>query len=562
MDGEFTLRKKIEQKPGAQREERPVIATVARFIVMTPDDRIVLSADADAHAWLAGNDTSLKSVVDWTSHTQRSGRSAVWQVTLNERSVHRIEGLHLMAKDFNAEATYVLSPEANLDSPTREFLVDFVRRGLLSDRRRSWARRVEDKALLGALNAEPELPLGVDFRQVVRVFYRAGRALATELVTRRRRIGKQGFCIQRPVLIGAYGGDHVGDAAILGGILLRLNAHHGVRQAVLASFRPRHTQRFVKCLDIPVDVRVFEYEPKPLRHELAKADALIFAGGPFMELPSRLVLHWQAALEARGRRIPFVIDRIGVGPFITLPSRLIARRIVRLADSVSVRTRASGKQPELAGITCTVERDPAFEYLKTRTTLTRLRPRDREDVEALLAGTSERFLVGVNLRPLVHKWSSESPAQSKASEAHCIECIAEAIATIASRFPATFIFFPMNPIQLGDSDLRAAWHLHRRVCCRADLRVWEGDPEIDGLLYLLRRLDAVVAMRFHACIFAMSQGIPTLGIDYYPSTGGNKVGELFSDFFRGDDVVRIESIHSEWLVKRLEVLAGAKRHRG
>jgi polysaccharide pyruvyl transferase WcaK-like protein len=116
--------------------------------------------------------------------------------------------------------------------------------------------------------------------------------------------------------------------------------------------------------------------------------------------------------------------------------------------------------------------------------------------------------------------------------------------------PVTYVFFPMNLIQDGYSDLAAAWRLHRLLHKGLDLRIWEADPDIDAVLYLLRKLDMALTMRFHACIFAMSQDLPTIGIDYYPGVGG-KVEQLFRDRELVEDVRRLDEADIHFMVERL-----------
>jgi polysaccharide pyruvyl transferase WcaK-like protein len=70
------------------------------------------------------------------------------------------------------------------------------------------------------------------------------------------------------------------------------------------------------------------------------------------------------------------------------------------------------------------------------------------------------------------------------------------------------------------------------------------------VLYLLRKLDMALTMRFHACIFAMSQDLPTIGIDYYPGVGG-KVEQLFRDRELVEDVRRLDEADIHFMVERL-----------
>jgi polysaccharide pyruvyl transferase WcaK-like protein len=334
---------------------------------------------------------------------------------------------------------------------------------------------------------------------------------------------------------------------------------------LLGSFRPAHSARLVKSLDVPVDVRVFDYEPADAEARLGSADALVFAGGPLMDLPELLVKHWNVALKARSLGLPFIMERIGVGPFARRPSRYVAKRIARLATSLSVRTSGAARQPELRGLDVSVKNDPAFTYLESRGSdlpaLSMLRAGDRREVDSLLRGAENKFKVGINLRPMRHLWSPRGHTSSRRAETQCLERIAEALVLVGQKIPTRYVFFPMNPIQLGGSDLQSAWQLHKLLGRDTDFRVWQGNPEIDGLLFLLRRLDAAVTMRFHACIFALSQGLPTLGIDYYPHAGG-KVEELFADCVLPGDVSRVDILETRWLADKLEAIASASGYRG
>jgi polysaccharide pyruvyl transferase WcaK-like protein len=125
----------------------------------------------------------------------------------------------------------------------------------------------------------------------------------------------------------------------------------------------------------------------------------------------------------------------------------------------------------------------------------------------------------------------------------------------SSARPVSFVFFPMNPIQSGMSDLASAYRLFRLVGHELDFRVWEADPDVDGVLYFLRRVHAAITVRFHASIFALSQGIPTIGVDYFPGVGG-KVLELFSDLQREDDARVMDALTAEWVAERLRAACG------
>ena len=90
----------------------------------------------------------------------------------------------------------------------------------------------------------------------------------------------------------------------------------------------------------------------------------------------------------------------------------------------------------------------------------------------------------------------------------------------------------MNAIQFGMSDLRSAYRIQRRLSGTVDFRVWEGDASIDGVVGLLRRLDIVIAMRFHAAIYALAHTRRVIGIDYRIGKK-DKVGALLDDLGLG-----------------------------
>ena len=114
-----------------------------------------------------------------------------------------------------------------------------------------------------------------------------------------------------------------------------------------------------------------------------------------------------------------------------------------------------------------------------------------------------------------------------------------------------FIFFPMNAIQFGSSDLRSAYRIQRLLSEEIDFRVWQGDATLDGVLQLLRRVDVAITMRFHATIFALSQGKPVIGIDYRIGKL-DKVGALLGDAGHSENCCRIDELTSDWLVGRLQ----------
>jgi polysaccharide pyruvyl transferase WcaK-like protein len=489
-----------------------------------PEASVVTLSEAamrQAHGVLSGHPGELAPVLAATRSARDHG-AVLWRLPVTDRTVHYIGSIAALAEDEGAGIEF--APEA-LAEREQAFLEDY----------RIYGPHGSGHDAGGSIAAlRKAIPEAADAAWQMRP-RAAGKP-------RDPRGGKA-------VIIGAYGGDHVGDTAILGGVLLRLHQEFGVTSADVLSHRPGHTGRLVKGLAVPVQVAVHDYTPGTIGESLENATLLAIAGGPMMDLPRVLAKHLATVGRARSLGIPFHIDRVGVGPFKRGVSRWAARRLFGEASSISLRTSGSGKDPTLTGRSFTVKRDPAFEYLATRRTLDRTTAA-RERAEDLLKGSEGRVLIGLNVRPIRHEWSVKGEAFSRSADARFFEELAEGMTRVAAQRPATFVFFPMNPIEFGKSDLAAAWRLHKLLGNAVDLRVWEADPDIDDVVWLLRRLDGALAMRFHAAIFALSQGLPTYGVDYYPGAGG-KVQELFEDMGLAGAVRRIDTFDADWFTQNL-----------
>ncbi|MGD2138715.1 MAG: polysaccharide pyruvyl transferase family protein [Gammaproteobacteria bacterium] len=484
-----------------------------------------------AHASLHDDSTSLAAIIADTRAALATG-PVTWQVTITPRNVHCVESLLLMAQITGC--TLAPEPSPELSARERAFLED-----VLTHYAQSASAQQEPSG--------PGLSGYVDFaRDCLKVL------LGMLPAALRRRRNVSGLQLRHATLIGVYGGEHVGDIAILGGVLLRLHRQFGVREATLFSHRPEYTRRLAAHLDTPVTLEVQPGQPVLVKQELKTTGALVWAGGPIMDLPPVLVRQLGAIYRVRRRGRPVLLEGVGVGPFRRAPSRWVARRIAMAADRIALRTSGAAQDPILEQIDVHIGQDPAFDYLETRGKLTRLVERDHQTVDALLQGTTGHILVGINLRPIRHFWGIHGEAYSRTMEERFFQHLAVAMTDYARLAPApvTYIFFPMNLIQDGYSDLAAAWRLHRMLHKGLDLRIWEADPDIDAVLYLLRKLDMALTMRFHACIFAMSQGLPTIGIDYYPGVGG-KVEQLFRDRELVEDVRRLDEADMYFLVERL-----------
>lgn len=565
----------------------------------------VLNRRCEAGAAIAGKPNPMTRMLQASRTLRRRNLPVQWRIPLLKELVFQLETLYSLAVDERCQPILDPAPEEGLESDERLFVGDFITYRVLAEERLTpsgigfyealRSTLMDDRAMPPAptvavlrtsdgLRGELRFPRGslpwpeednrtkrggngvlrrgmAHARDVGGVLLEGSRGLLQWVLSRGSSPPRlESF--SRALLIGAYGGEHIGDAAILGGVLLRIKKRYGTTHAILLSQRPAHTRHLVSMLEVLVTVEVRPYEHAAIRDSLGDVDAVVYAGGPLTDLPKQLVRHLYAVSLARRQGKPFVMEGIGAGPFVRRPSTWVGRRILKMAQRVAVRTADDGRQPLLRDLHPVVGCDPAFDYLETRPPkLTRLPEIDRLAVERLLRGAEGRPVIAINLRPIRHLYtvgkSGQDPAEyTRAIESRFEERVAEALTRfdqVAAPKPL-FVFYPMNAIQFGLSDLRSAYHVRRLLGSNVDFRVWEGDATLDGVVELLRRVDLIIAMRFHAAIFALSQRRPVIGIDYRIGKR-DKVAALLADFDQSANCTRIDELTADWLFERVRSLA-------
>jgi polysaccharide pyruvyl transferase WcaK-like protein len=559
-----------------------VLSDPTRLALVKTPVEIPLAADANAFDALhgppaTGDRSSMLTVLEVSRGFRRQGVTVRWMVPLLPSLVYRLEALFSLARDEGVEPVLTEAP-LDLMEEDRAFAADFITYRLLEEDRHLYsADRIKVYEALRDTLAGGRPPAAVPGRTrfgrfVEKAIETQGvmadgslaaaewiRGRVTDLL-RARPLVNAGQRFEKVLLIGAYGGEHIGDAAILGGVLLRLNRSYGTTEATVMSQRPVHTRHLLSMLDTPFKIDVRAYEHANIRERIPHVDAVVFGGGPLTDIPKQLVRHLYAVALGRRSGKPFIAEGVGPGPFRRRLSAWTARRIIRLADRISIRTSEGVHSQLMKGLSPTVGGDPAFDYLATRDApLTRLPERDEQAIERLLENTAGRVVVGINLRPIRHMFTvGASPATraefTRTVEARFYEHLAEGLRQFqrASSVPPCFIFVPMNAIQFGMSDLRSAYRLQRLLRGDVDLRVWEGDASLDGVVAICRRLDIAICMRFHAAVFALSQHRHVIGIDYRVGAP-DKVRALLDDVGQSENCTRIDKMTAQWLTTSLLV---------
>lgn len=288
--------------------------------------------------------------------------------------------------------------------------------------------------------------------------------------------------LAEPILVvGAYGYRNVGDEAILAGLLTTL----GGRRVTVVSRSPAETSALHGVSAIPLAGAV----PALRRHRTV----LIGGGGLFgrdMGRIGRMLPLFGLLARALGRRL--IVEGVGVDAGMSGLHRSLVRRLLRAADRVTVRDEASVRLLRGWGIAPLVAEDLSA----------RMAPAPAKVGRGLLraAGVEERRpVIGLCLTAVNDALTPSLTA---------------AISDLTESHPELqFCFLPMSqhPFVERHNDLLLARSLR---AANPRLKILEGAHHPAAVASLFGALDAVVAMRYHAYLFAERTGVPLIPIAY------------------------------------------------
>ncbi|HEY2289799.1 MAG TPA: polysaccharide pyruvyl transferase family protein [Thermoanaerobaculia bacterium] len=309
------------------------------------------------------------------------------------------------------------------------------------------------------------------------------------------------------LIAGYYGHGNAGDEAILAGMLDALRALRPDLTITVASGDPQRTTaehgvRAVAAGDLPALIAA-----------VAASDLVILGGGGLFQdywpVPEETFLTerqggllaylaYPALAALLGR--PAMIYAAGVGPLATEEGRRLTRVAFALCRRSTVRDPGSlALLAEIApDLFVELAADPAF----------RLQPAAAPEIDRLLAslgiGTDER-LTGVALR---HWDFGVSPEVWEAE-------VARALGLHLSKTPGKLLFLPFqSEAGTWEDDLAVSRRVAAALGDRA-LVIDRGSSPAE-LAGVIGRCERVLAMRYHAALFALAAGVPAAALAYDP----------------------------------------------
>lgn len=292
--------------------------------------------------------------------------------------------------------------------------------------------------------------------------------------------------LQSPILVvGAYGYRNVGDEAILAGLLARLAGH----AVTVVSRSPTETAATHGVRAIGIRQAV----PALRRHR----SVVIGGGGLFgrdMGRVGRLLPLFGLLAAGLGKTV--IVEGVDIDGQLPRSARLLLPPLMRAASRVSVRDRSSAARLARWGVTPSVEPDLSA-WMQPAAPGVGLRLLKR-------AGLSQdRPIVGLALTAVDPRLGDRA-----------IEAAASAMSALSD---VQFCFVPMSrhPWVPGHDDERLA---RRLAALRPDLVVLDAPLPPAAMLACFGHLSAMVAMRYHAMLFAERVGVPLVPITYAEKT--------------------------------------------
>lgn len=334
-----------------------------------------------------------------------------------------------------------------------------------------------------------------------------GKELALGAVNRRPPSTPRNRRGDTLVLTGWYGTETIGDQAILGGIVSTARSLHD-GPIVVSSLEPFITERTLRVLGLERAVSTVSYPETETLISQGATRAVAMAGGPLMGTIPQIRLLARVHREASRRSIPTGMLGIGVGPLGGyLSTRLVAQILKRSEVVVTRDAESADVAAELGKGSVVSAGDPALIWLGQRA---KSMPADADQPVLALAirrWPIHEYGAGRFTPELREQFESTLRLELESLNDHRLVPIA------------------MGTVHVGGDDRRVLRELLGPTF--SPLTALTEFPTPDSVRRSLLGCSHSLAMRYHAALFSVALGIPTVAIDY---TGGGKLKALRTRF--------------------------------
>lgn len=323
------------------------------------------------------------------------------------------------------------------------------------------------------------------------------------------------------VICGAYGMGNAGDEAILEAIVAEMRSVDADMPLTILSRAPEIIgQKFdvnaIHMFDIPAFLRA-----------VSGARLYVNGGGSLIQDVTSTRSLWYylftiAAAKKLGCRV--MMYGCGIGPVSRRMNRRLVRRVLsRNVDTVTLREASSAAELEEYGVSgpeVILSADPVF-ALAEQPTDAAMKAVDSMEIED----------GGKYIGLCVRRWPGYA---DKA------ECFAKAAEYAQAKYGLTPVFIPIN----YPGDAQAASLAASQMNCES-IEIQQQMPT-DVTAELIRRMSAVVSVRLHGLIFAVTQSVPVVGVSYDPKV------TAFLEYIGQDNFTTLENVSAQMLCDMID----------
>ena len=288
------------------------------------------------------------------------------------------------------------------------------------------------------------------------------------------------------------------------------------------------------------------------------ADLLISKGGGFIfAQPSlrstlRLCRVLFPLVVAQRLKRPVALLGQSIGPFATYTQRAITRYALRGMTLIGVRENVSEKTvTDLIGSQPNIGSQPKIKLIPDMALSLPCADKDAPELrtQASVIAKYPRPWIGLTVR----RWGSAACPGDDEIYKRYLDALAGFCHHAIAYYKGTIFIWPQctgpNPLEndlLASSDLVRLIHsdMARSVVCFSQ----EYTAPILKAAY--GQMDAFIGTRFHSALFALSQGVPTLAIDYW----GPKARGIMQAFDQEEFVLSYERLTQDQLILAFDCL--------
>ncbi len=330
------------------------------------------------------------------------------------------------------------------------------------------------------------------------------------------------------IISGYYGFSNIGDDAMLRSIVDNLRQQKTDISILVLSKKPVETSLSYNVSAINRKNMFAVYS------SMKRAKLFIYGGGNIIQdsTSSRSILFYLGTAwlaKKLGLKVMFYAN--GIGPINKQRNAQYSKKILNMADVITVREKISCKELERMGIT-----KPKIMLTADAALAVRFSGNSKEPDEIFINE-------GIPLNAAYAGFSvRKCPGCDKHQQAKYEKIIAETADYIYNNYNLIPVFIPME----YQVDIATIQNIVSRM--RTNGYIITNNHSVPETFEIIKKMSIMIGMRLHALIFAAYMNVPLVGISYQPKVEG------FLDYINQPAVGHVKDITFEALKSRIDQL--------